>query len=100
MIKIFTKKRIIWGFVVLIILGGIGYWIFGNHSVGPTIQTAQVTRQTVKATVLSTGQVVSGTDLSLSFRGSGVIKSVMVKEGDKASINNNRPCGHYGRSGV
>lgn len=36
----------------------------------------------LKQTVLATGQVVSNTDLNLSFNASGVVKSVKVKVGD------------------
>lgn len=36
----------------------------------------------LKQTVLATGQVVSNTDLDLSFSGSGVVKSIKVKVGD------------------
>lgn len=37
----------------------------------------------LKETVLATGQVVSSTDLDLSFNTSGVVKSIKVKIGDK-----------------
>jgi len=37
----------------------------------------------LKQTILATGQVVSSTDLNLSFNGSGTVKSIKVKVGDK-----------------
>ena len=40
----------------------------------------------LKQTILATGQVVSTTDLNLSFSGSGVVKSIRVKVGDKVKV--------------
>ncbi len=37
----------------------------------------------LKETILATGQVVSSTDLNLSFNSSGVVKTIKVKVGDK-----------------
>ena len=56
---------------------------FGKKNGNGSIQTGVVTKQDLLQTVLSTGQVVSQTDLALSFQGSGVVRRVNVKEGDK-----------------
>jgi HlyD family secretion protein len=78
----FTRKRIIWtGVIVLILL--LGWMVFGKKSPNGNIQTAVVTRQDIQKTVLTTGQVVSSTELSLSFQSSGVVRGLNVKEGDK-----------------
>jgi HlyD family secretion protein len=47
------------------------------------IQTVKVEKQDIKSTVLATGQVVSETDLNLSFKTSGIVEQVLVKEGEK-----------------
>src|SRR6185369_16179855 len=47
------------------------------------IQTDVVKKQNLKATVLATGQVVSSVDLNLSFKSSGIVQNLSVKEGDK-----------------
>ncbi len=65
--KFFTKKRIIWAIIILLILGAIGYFVFGHKSPNNNIQTDTVKRQNLTATVLATGQVVSGINLNLSF---------------------------------
>ena len=78
-----TKKRIIWTIIILLVLGGIGYKIFKGDDNSKNIQTEKVKTQTIKQTVLATGQVISGTDLSLSFKVSGVAANINVKEGDK-----------------
>ncbi len=82
--KFLKRKRNIWIIAILIIVIIIGYFIF-KPKVNTSIQTGVVTKQNLQQTVLSTGQVVSGTDLTLSFQGSGVVRSISVKEGDKVN---------------
>ncbi|MFA6177714.1 MAG: efflux RND transporter periplasmic adaptor subunit [Candidatus Paceibacterota bacterium] len=77
----FTKKKIIWALVILLLLLG-GWFLFGKKSDTNNIQTNLVKQQDIEKTVLVTGQVVSSTDLNLSWQSSGVVKRVLVKEGD------------------
>lgn len=77
------KKRNIWITIAVVILIIIIFFIFSPKNNTSSIQTGFTTRQNLQETVLSTGQVVSSTDLVLSFQGSGVVRSVLVKEGDK-----------------
>jgi HlyD family secretion protein len=79
----FTKKRIIWTIIILLVLLPIGYQIFKAKDNSKNILTDTVKKQDLKTTVLATGQVVSSTDLSLSFKISGIVQRVNVKEGDK-----------------
>lgn len=79
-----TKKIII--ITALIIIAIVAYFMFGRSKSPDSIQTDFATKQNLQETVLSTGQVVSGTDLSLSFQGSGVVRQVYVKEGDKVEL--------------
>jgi len=81
--KVFTKKFAIWLLVILILAGAAGYFILGKSKGASNIQTDTVKRLNLEQTVLATGQVVSGTDLSLSFQTSGVVAQIKVKEGDK-----------------
>lgn len=77
----FTKKAIIWTIVIFLVL--FGFWFFFiKKSTSTNIQTAVVKIQDIQKTVLTTGQVVSSTDLNLSFQTSGVIRQINVKEGD------------------
>lgn len=78
-----TKKRIIIAFIVLLIVLTGWYFIFGKPKVNANIQTTVLQKQNLKETVLATGQVISGTDLNLSFQGSGIVRQVYVKVGDK-----------------
>ncbi len=80
--KILTRKKIIWGVLILLVIVGIAYYFLRNKNNTNGIQTDTVKRLNLKETVLTTGQVVSSTDLSLSFRANGFVTAVSVKEGD------------------
>lgn len=77
----FTVKKIIWTVVILVVLL-IGWMIFGRGDTASNIQTVIIKKQDVQKTILTTGQVVSSTDLSLSFQTSGFVRRINVKEGD------------------
>lgn len=77
-----TKKRIIWTVIIVLILGLAGFGIFRPKN-NTSIQTDTVKRQDLKQTVLATGQVTSKTDLSLSFKTSGVVTNVSAVVGQK-----------------
>ncbi len=82
--KYFTKKRVVWGLIILLVVF-LGWFLFVRKSGSGNIQTATVVTKDIKKTVLTTGQVVSETDLSLSFQSSGVVRRINVKEGDKVN---------------
>ncbi|MFA6251364.1 MAG: efflux RND transporter periplasmic adaptor subunit [Candidatus Paceibacterota bacterium] len=79
--KILKKKRfsIPLGIVIVIALILI---LKPNPDIANTV-TDVVKYSDLKQTVLATGQVVSSTDLNLSFNKSGTVKSIKVKVGDK-----------------
>ncbi len=79
----FTKKKIIWTVIILLVVVPIIYKIAKGKNPADSIQTDTVKRQNLKQTVLATGQVVSSTNLDLAFKASGVVSKVNVKEGDK-----------------
>lgn len=81
--RFFTKKKIIWTIIILLAGGGIGYRVFKGKDPAAGILTETVKKRDIKQTVLATGQVVSQTDLSLSFKASGNVAQVNVREGDK-----------------
>jgi len=80
--KFFTKKKIIWSAIILLAVLFIGYRIFKSGGSSANIQTGTAQKQNLKLTVLATGQVVSSTDLQLSFKSGGIVSRVNVKEGD------------------
>ncbi len=81
--KIFTKKKIIWTIIILLVIGGAWYFVKQrNSNKSNNLQTAFVSKQDLEKTVLATGQVVSSLDLNLSFQTNGVVKELKVKVGD------------------
>ncbi|MFA6514453.1 MAG: efflux RND transporter periplasmic adaptor subunit [Patescibacteria group bacterium] len=81
--SIFTKKKIIWTIIILLIIGGVLYYQYRPKNNAANISTTTVNQQNLEQTVLTTGQVVSETNLSLSFQSSGVVETISVKTGDQ-----------------
>lgn len=79
----FTKKKIIWTAIIVLVVGYVGYRVSTGSRGNGTIQTDTVKRQNLQQTVLSTSQVVSSVDLQLSFKSGGVVSRVNVREGDR-----------------
>lgn len=78
----FIKTKKFWFFLVLAAV--VLFFVFRSNGTNPAdIQTDTVKKQDLKQTVLATGQVVSQTDLALSFKTSGVVQRVNTKVGDK-----------------
>ncbi len=78
--KIFKKKRI-WIPLLIVVVIALLFVLKPNNNTKNTV-TDIAKYIDLKQTVLATGQVVSNTDLNLSFSGSGVVKSIKVKVGD------------------
>lgn len=76
------KRKRTWIILILVLLVG-SYFIFKTPASVANTVTDIVKNSDLKQTVLATGQVVSSTDLNLSFNNSGVVKSIKVKVGDK-----------------
>lgn len=83
--KFFTKKRVVWGLIIFLVLLFVGNLIFGGKGKNNGTQFTFVAKQDLKQTVLTTGQVISETDLNLSFQSSGTVKQLLVKEGDQVT---------------
>ena len=78
------KRKRTWIIIVLILII-VCYFIFKTPSNVANTVTDIAKVSDLKETVLATGQVVSNTDLSLSFNSAGIIKSLKVKVGDKVT---------------
>ena len=75
------RKGLIATIIIVGVLGGLIFSKFRNKL--PDIVTQKVEKTLLRQTVLATGQVTSQTDLSLSFKGSGIVQKVNVKVGQK-----------------
>jgi HlyD family secretion protein len=78
--EFFTKKRIIYIAIGLAVLGLIGFLI-ARSGQGSDVLTQEVKSGDLQKTVVATGQVISSTDVDLSFKTSGIVESVNVKVG-------------------
>jgi len=79
--KVLSNKKV---WIPIVVLLGVIIFIFlrsNNNSANTVVDIAKYSD--LKETILATGQVVSSTDLSLSFNTSGTVKSIKVKVGDK-----------------
>ncbi|MDO8557717.1 MAG: efflux RND transporter periplasmic adaptor subunit [bacterium] len=76
------RTKIVLGIIVVTTIGGISYRLIWGGNAAGNIQTDWVKKQNLRSTVLTTGQVVSSTDLALGFKASGVVKKISVREGD------------------
>jgi len=85
------KKRTI---VIFVVLAIVLFSFFGKQKTPP--ETELIAIQDIKQTVLATGQMISKTDLALSFSASGILSSikkdvgVSVKKGDIIATLDNR----------
>ncbi len=79
--KILKKKRFL---IPLIIIIGVGLFMVlkPNNDIKNTV-TDIAKYSDLRQTILATGQVISNTDLNLSFNTNGIVKSIKVKVGDK-----------------
>ncbi len=78
--KILKKKRI-WIPLLIVVVVGLFILLRPNNNAKNTV-TDFAKYVDLKETVLATGQVVSSTDLNLSFNSSGTVKSIKIKVGD------------------
>ncbi len=81
-LKKIIRKKYFW-IILIIVLSISGYLFLKPNSSIKNIVTEKAELTNLKQTVLATGQVISNTDLNLSFNISGVVKSIKVKVGDK-----------------
>jgi len=76
------RRKRTWIILVLVIILA-SYFVFKIPASIANTVTDIAKISDLKETVLATGQVVSSTDLNLSFSTAGVVKSLKVKVGDK-----------------
>jgi len=78
----FYRKRWFWVVCVLVLLGGGWYWYGRVANQGPFYETQAVTRGRVGQTVEVTGSIAPDARIDLAFKGSGLLKEVLIKKGD------------------
>lgn len=77
-----VKRKRFWIIIAVVLLVFVPMF-FGQSKSAKNTTTDTVKVTDLNETVLATGQVVSNTDLELSFKASGTVKEIKVKVGDK-----------------
>jgi len=79
----FLKKKRTYIIVVLLLLGGYGFYKYRTGSSNaPQFETAKVERRDLIQTVEVTGQIKPAARIELGFKNNGTIRSIVVKVGD------------------
>jgi HlyD family secretion protein len=91
----FTKKKVwIPALIMLIIIGGAGYWFISKNAVSSgkktanqseSSQTAIVRKGDLKITTTGTGTLVAGNSVDYSFSTEGIVQELNVKAGEKVT---------------
>src|SRR3989344_4796983 len=81
--RFLLKKKVIIPTIIILLVGGGIYRARTKGSNPDDIQTEKVTKQDLRQTVLATGQVISETDLTLSFNKGGTVTRVNTKVGSR-----------------
>ena len=81
-------RRLVTPFIILIVVGiaiALGYRQIQGARASATagIETRPVTRGTLTATVAAAGNIQSAAQVYLNFSSGGIVKEVLVKEGDR-----------------
>ena len=84
-LKASLKKKLIILVVILIIGWFGGSRILSQQQGQPQYQTAQAEKGTLIESVTASGQITSANNVQITIQASGVVKDVLVKNGDAAS---------------
>lgn len=71
--------------VVLVLIAFIIWKTVGQKQSAPQYQTAQVQKGTLITSVTASGQVTTANNVQVTIQASGVVKDVLVKNGDQVS---------------
>ena len=78
-----NNRRLLWGLVALLVLGGVGAAFMAKARAGkdPEVQTSRVSRAKIVQTVNGTGKIQPRTQVKISADVSARITQLPVKEG-------------------
>ncbi len=72
--------------IILLIAGGyFGYKNYAAKNQAPVYQTAQVQKETLINSVTASGNITTANNVSITIQAAGVVKEVLVKNGDKVT---------------
>lgn len=80
-----SKFRLAVFIILLIIVGYFGYKNFIAKPPAPQYQTAQAEKGTLISSVSASGNITTANNVSVTIQASGVVKDVLVKNGDQVT---------------
>lgn len=80
-----SKKKAMIVIILLIVAGYFGYKQFLSKPAAPQYQTAQVVKGTLVTSVSASGNITTANNVTITIQASGVVKEVLVKNGDTVS---------------
>ena len=87
------RNRMVWGLVLMIVLGGAGWWAYSTgmifaaeeESAEPELQTSVVRQGDILISAAGAGTVIPSEEISLSFSSGGELIEVPVAVGSKVT---------------
>lgn len=83
LLKIFKQKKFI--FLAILVLAGLGFFIFRQTRPTPQVQLATVERHEINETVPASGTLDGSQSATLRFQTGGKLATLNVKEGDRVT---------------
>ena len=80
-----SKTKIAVLIIMLVVSGYFVYTKISSQNQAPTYQTAQAQTGTLINTITATGTITSANNVNITIQASGVVKEVLVKNGDKVT---------------
>ena len=78
-----NEKIIIIFLIVLMVIAFVVWRIYGSKNNQPQYQTAKAVKGTLVTTVSASGNITSANNVSVTIQASGVVKEVLVKNGEQ-----------------
>lgn len=74
------KQKLIGGIIIIVIIAGCGYWLFGGSKKKPvvTFATTQVQKGEIKSSITATGTIEPVTEVEVGTQVSGIIDKIYV----------------------
>ncbi len=82
----FKRKKIVILLIVLTVTAFVVWRIYGAKNNQPQYQTAQAKKGTLVTTISASGNITSANNVSVTVQSSGVVKEVLVKNGQPVLV--------------
>lgn len=80
-----NRLKLVLVLAALFVLSFGGWRVLGQEQKAPQYQTSQVERGTLVTSVTASGQVTTANNVQVTIQASGVVKDVLVKNGDQVA---------------